>query len=47
MNRFRVTIRWWGNSMVDKSLLVLRKVRMALSGILDKLKNLNKAKDAN
>ena len=33
--------------MVDMSLLVLRKVRMALSCILDKLENLNKAKDAN
>ena len=33
--------------MVDKSLLVLRKVRRALSCSLDKLKNRNKAKDAN
>ena len=46
MNRFSVTKSWWGNSMVDKSSLVLRKIRMALSYILDKSKTLNKAKYA-
>ena len=34
-----MTIRWWGNSIVDKSLLVLKKDTTVLFCILDKLRN--------